>query len=390
MKMIMKNPKRNLLILFLLLIIFVIGSLIIGLSLNRPTSNSEKIDSKPQPALIVDDIDPKNSNDTPIEDTTVQPSNDDQIICADSVVVSEVFSLASSAKVYSIASDAKAHLSPALTYQPGQYYVFKCFDGMANITRSPGVPGGWIDPADPYKNATIVASPVPTPNDDNLINIMDLDNSTVNWSHEYPAAFIRDFNGWWNISPASLYLTFDCGYDYNNLVATILDTLKSKGVQAVFFVTGDFMEDRPDLVLRIVNEGHIVGNHSYEHLNQPQNLAVSTDLVTADIRAWEEKYRSIVGSNPAVLYFRPPAGAISRRSLALMNQLGYKTLMWGVAYKDWDTTAQPTVDEAMVLLRQYTTAGDIILLHGVSATSTSILGQYIDEYIAKGYNFLLP
>lgn len=117
-----------------------------------------------------------------------------------------------------------------------------------------------------------------------------------------------------------------------------MDTLRAKGVKAVFFVTGDFMNDRPDLVRRIVNEGHRVGNHSYAHL----------------------------------------------------NQLGYKTLMWGAAYKDWDTSAQPTRDAAMTLLRQYTTPGDIILLHGVSQTSNDILGQYIDEYRDKGFVFALP
>lgn len=89
-------------------------------------------------------------------------------------------------------------------------------------------------------------------------------------------------------------------------------------------------------------------------------------------------------------YFRPPAGAISRRSMTLMEQLGYKTLMWGVAYKDWDPSAQPTRDLAMTLLRKYTSSGDIILLHGVSQTSSDILAQYIDEYRSKGYTFSLP
>ena len=67
------------------------------------------------------------------------------------------------------------------------------------------------------------------------IDVMSLDNTTVNWSHEYPASFVRDYNGYWNTSPSKLYLTFDCGYDYNNLASTIMDILKSKGIKAVFF-----------------------------------------------------------------------------------------------------------------------------------------------------------
>lgn len=219
---------------------------------------------------------------------------------------------------------------------------------------------------------------------------MSIDNTAVNWSHEYPTAFVRDYNGFWNISANNLYLTFDCGYDYNGLAGSIMDTLKAKDVKAVFFVTGDFMKDRPDLVQRMANEGHKVGNHSYAHLNQPQNLDVSTNTVITDIRAWESAYRAITGANAPVAYFRPPAGAVSKRSMALMNQLGYKTLMWGAAYKDWDPSAQPTQQAAMTLLRHYTTSGDIILLHGVSQTSSDVLGGYIDEYRSKGFAFSLP
>lgn len=246
-------------------------------------------------------------------------------------------------------------------------------------------------PSTPYTTAPSTPSqPNNPPATPTPVNVMAIDNTVVNWSHEYPAAFVRDYNGWWNISAGKLYLTFDCGYDYNNLAATILDTLHSKGVKAVFFVTGQFMNQRPDLVLRMVNEGHIVGNHSYAHLNQPENLVTNTNTVVADIRAWESTYRSITGANPPVLYFRPPSGVISRRSMALMQQLGYKTLLWGAAYKDWDTGAQPTPGTAMALLRQYTSPGDIVLLHGISQTSSNILGQYIDEYRAKGYTFSLP
>lgn len=308
-------------------------------------------------------------------------------VCEGNVIASDEMTLLLPVYVYITAMDAKNKSNPALTYHPGRYYIFKCYEGMVNITHTQGLPGGWIDPKNPYQTPAVTPVPAPAPS---VPSVMTIDNATVNWSHEYPSAYVKNYNGLWNLSPSNLYLTFDCGYDYNSLVATIMDTLSAKGVKAVFFVTGDYMNARPDLVLRMVREGHVVGNHSYVHLNQPESLAVSTDTVIADIRAWGEKYVSITGSNPSALYFRPPGGAVSLRSMALMDQLGYTTVLWGAAYRDWDTTAQPTQDAAMTLLRQYTTPGDIVLLHGVSQTSADILGQYIDEYRGKGFTFALP
>lgn len=331
---------------------------------------------------------PSVNNDTPPANTL--PATHDT--CDGNTITGESFTLALPAYVYGTAFDASNKTNPALKYESGEYIIYKCFNGIANITRTLGVPGGWIDPKNPYQAPVEPVSPpyAPPVNPPPAMNVMSIDNTTVNWSHEYPSAFVNDYNGFWNITPGNLYLTFDCGYDYNNLAASILDTLQARGVKAVFFVTGQFMNERPDLVRRMVSEGHVVGNHSYAHLNQPENLISSTDTVVADIRAWEQKYRDITGSNPAAAYFRPPGGAVSRRSMALMDQLGYKTLLWGAAYKDWDTAAQPSQADAMTLLRRYTTNGDIVLLHGVSQTSSDILGEYVDEYRGKGYVFSLP
>lgn len=294
------------------------------------------------------------------------------------------------ASIFNSALDARAKTNPVKTYQPGVYTVYKCYGGMANITQTAGSPGGWIDP----DNLSVIPSdlqPISTTTPDaSAIDVMSLNNDRIGWSYAYPSQFITKYNGYWNYGDNNLYLTFDCGYDYNNLVSTILDVLKTKNVKAVFFVTGAFMDSRPDLVKRIVNEGHIVGNHSLNHLNQPNNLNTSTMVVTEDIRAWEKKHVEIVGTAPSKYFFRPPEGVISERSMALMNQLGYKSLLWGAAYKDWDTANQPTQEEAMAALRKYTSAGDIVLLHGVSQTSTDILSMYIDEYRAIGYGYKLP
>jgi peptidoglycan-N-acetylmuramic acid deacetylase len=244
---------------------------------------------------------------------------------------------------------------------------------------------------DSMETSTSSASSVSSSNpvSPNMNYVMSLSNFAISWSHQYPSSFICEHNGYWNVPSNNLFLTFDCGYDYKNLASTIMDVLKAKNVKAVFFVTGDFMKSRPDLVLRMLAEGHIVGNHSYAHLNQPQNLNISTTIVVNDIKAWENTYVNIVGSKPSILYFRPPEGAVSERSLELMNELGYKTLMWGCAYEDYDTSAQPSASSAMNSLRKYTTPGDVILLHGISQTSTDVLGQYIDEYRSRGFEFKL-
>lgn len=395
MKAMLHGQTKKILLALVIVIIGLAGLfLLVGKTTPQQKDDSP---SKAAPTTVNDDKSsgpnsqnqPNNDLPKPGDDTkkpTITPPAD-STVCNASLIVGGKFTLSSPANVYVTALDAKNKANPTATYPSGEYYVYKCYDNMANITRTQGVPGGWINPSNPYQEP---AAPGEAPNNNPAVDVMGIDNTVVNWSHEYPTAFVKEYDGLWNVSPSALYLTFDCGYDYNNLAFSIMDTLKAKGVRAVFFVTGDFMNDRPDLVKRMVNEGHVVGNHSYEHLNQPQNLVSSTDVVVADIRTWEDKYRSIVGANPSTLYFRPPAGAISRRSMALMDQLGYKTLMWGAAYKDWDTTAQPTNEAAMILLRQYTTAGDIVLLHGISQTSNDILSQYIDEYRNKGFTFLLP
>lgn len=378
--------------------ISTITVLIAKQSENQPTNPPFTNDKQNPDETIIDDV---NDNDKPAEDGVLiipdesekKPENNIppiSAICDGELIVAKSFILKTPALVYGTALDAKSKINPANTYETGEYSIFRCYGGMINITRTSGHPGGWIDPTNPYYQTPSAHTEVVAPDKPATVNVMSLDNTTVNWSHEYPANFVKDYNGYWNISPSKLYLTFDCGYDYNNLASTIMDILRTKGIKAVFFVTGDYMEYRPDLIKRMVTEGHMVGNHSYEHLNQPQNLSASADVVVADIRAWETKYQSITGSSPSIKYFRPPAGAISKRSMALMQQLGYKTLMWGAAYKDWDTASQPSKESALEFLQRYTSAGDIILLHGISQTSTDILGQYIDEYRSKDFEFILP
>ena len=138
-----------------------------------------------------------------------------------------------------------------------------------------------------------------------------------------------------NQSEKVLYLTFDEGYE-NGFTGQILDTLKEKGVPAAFFITGPYLEKNGDLIQRMVDEGHIVGNHSVNHPNMPSRgtkAAMQEEILNLDRRFFE-----LYGQH--MTYFRPPEGAYSERSLAATNDLGYKTVLWSFAYKDWETDNQ--------------------------------------------------
>lgn len=391
MKKKIKTSQKRILYISLLILLAVIIMTIFVINNNKRLFETKKADSPQSIQDKIDDAQKKDNfiiNDSPAKDESAPKTDEPVVICATDTTNDQTFNLSGDALVYGTAADSKSKTNPAGTYHAGSYFIFKCYNGMANITKTNGSPGGWIDPQSPYADSVSNSTQPPTPSTVS-VDVMSLSNTVVNWSHEYPSTFVSKYAGYWNIPGNNLYLTFDCGYDYNNLASTIMDTLKSKNIKAVFFVAGDFMNDRPDLIQRMIVEGHIVGNHSYSHLNQPQNLGTSVDVITSDLQEWENKYFSIAGAKPSASYFRPPAGAVSERSMGLMSQLGYKTVMWGTAYNDWNTAAQPSNETAIELLRKYTTPGDIVLLHGISQTSTNILGQYIDEYISKGYSFKL-
>ena len=179
-----------------------------------------------------------------------------------------------------------------------------------------------------------------------------------------------------------LYLTFDEGYE-NGYTGAILDTLKEKGVPATFFITGPYLEKNDDLISRMVAEGHIVGNHTVNHPNMPSKgtkEAMQEEILNLDRRFFE-----LYGRHMS--YFRPPEGAYSERSLAATNDLGYKTVLWSFAYKDWETDNQKGADYAFESVVPYLHNGCVILLHAVSKDNTEALGRIIDAARAEGYVF---
>lgn len=179
-------------------------------------------------------------------------------------------------------------------------------------------------------------------------------------------------------------LTFDQGYE-NGYTEVILDTLKEKNVKAVFFLTGDYAKRNKELVKRMIDEGHIIGNHGMEHKSLP---TLTADETKKEIMSLHDYVKEEYGYD--MTYFRPPCGEYSEKALAFCQKLGYKTLLWSFAYCDWDVNNQPEITASLDKVTGAAHNGAIYLLHSVSATNAEILPQVIDKIRQQGYEFTLP
>lgn len=194
---------------------------------------------------------------------------------------------------------------------------------------------------------------------------------------QYDAAYIGD------TSQKVLYLTFDAGYE-NGSTEKILDTLKKHQVSAAFFLVGNYIEKNADLVRRMTNEGHIVGNHTMHHydmskLSQP-------DAFRKELEDLEALYQQTTGQ-PMPKYYRPPQGIYSEDNLAMAQQMGYKTVFWSLAYMDWLNDKQPSREEAFRKLLPRTHPGAVVLLHSTSQTNGQILDELLTKWKEEGYRF---
>lgn len=204
---------------------------------------------------------------------------------------------------------------------------------------------------------------------------------------EKTANLLNKYNGIWQAKTDEkvLYLTFDEGYEYNNNTAKILDTLKAKGVKAAFFVTGAYVKSNLDLVNRMANEGHLVCNHSVNHLNQVEAIKNPKKLED-DIAGLQTLYKEKTGNNLAS-FLRPPEGVYSERTLKFINDMGYRPVFWSFAYKDWLRDNQPDKKFAIEKITGQFHPGSVLLLHAVSDTNAEILGEIIDKAVNMGYRF---
>ncbi|GAB3042594.1 delta-lactam-biosynthetic de-N-acetylase [Virgibacillus ainsalahensis] len=190
-------------------------------------------------------------------------------------------------------------------------------------------------------------------------------------------AYYADLSGEKNI-----YLTFDNGYE-EGYTEGILDVLKKEEVPATFFVTGHYVDSEPDLIARMVDEGHIIGNHSYHH---PDFSTVSKETMQQELETLEEAVAD-VSDQKELKYLRPPRGMFNEQTLEWSNELGYIHVFWSLAFIDWETNKQKGWEYAFDQIMNQIHPGAIVLLHTVSSDNAKALEHLISELKDQGYNF---
>jgi len=179
----------------------------------------------------------------------------------------------------------------------------------------------------------------------------------------------------------TIYLTFDEGYEAG-FTSKILEILKENEVKATFFITAHYLNTNEELVKQMIEEGHIVGNHTVNHKSMPSLTEEEMKSEVMDLHtAIYQKF------GYEMKYIRPPKGEFSERSLKYTNNLGYKTVMWSFAYEDWDENNQPNEEKAKEKILENLHNGEIMLLHGNSKTNTDILDEVIKKSKEMGYSF---
>lgn len=186
-----------------------------------------------------------------------------------------------------------------------------------------------------------------------------------------------------DVSQPVIYLTFDAGFENGN-TAAILDALKKHNAPATFFLVGNYLETAPDLVRRMVAEGHTVGNHTLSH---PDMSQISDPAAfQKELEGVEELYQEITGQEMSKLY-RPPQGKFSIENLKQAQALGYTTCFWSLAYVDWYSDNQPTKEQAFDKLLPRIHNGAIVLLHSTSETNAQIMDELLTKWEQAGYRF---
>lgn len=180
----------------------------------------------------------------------------------------------------------------------------------------------------------------------------------------------------------NIYLTFDNGYE-NGFTPKILDVLKEKKVPATFFITGQFVKEHPELVKRMADEGHIIGNHTWHH---PKLTDVDDTRFAAELSKLKEEVGKITGQKE-MKYIRPPEGVFSEKTLAAAKGLGYTHVFWSLAFMDWDVHNQHGSQYAYDNVMSKIHPGAVVLLHTISSDNAGALASIIDDLREKGYEF---
>ncbi|MBE0416566.1 MAG: polysaccharide deacetylase family protein [Coriobacteriia bacterium] len=254
------------------------------------------------------------------------------------------------------------------------------------------------EPMPPREPADVPPTGPEAPEPGDLAACATLDNTTRGWYFQPTgagsvptipsdvAAIVQRHGALWRVptSERVIYLTFDQGYEAG-FTARILDTLRDKDVRATFFLTGSYLRDEPGLARRMAADGHLCGNHTQTHPSLP-TLAGDAAVYAEEYRAVERAYHEVTGRTLA-RFERPPRGEYSERTLCMTRTLGYTSVMWSFAHRDWLLDDQPPVDVTYQRIIDGAHPGAIMLLHSVSKSNTNALPRAIDELRRQGYRF---
>ncbi|WP_432627566.1 delta-lactam-biosynthetic de-N-acetylase [Brotaphodocola sp.] len=202
-------------------------------------------------------------------------------------------------------------------------------------------------------------------------------NATAEYLGQFDAHYVGD------TKENKIYLTFDAGYENGNTPA-ILDALKKHHAPATFFVVGNYIQTSPDLVKRMIAEGHTVGNHTFHH---PDMSKIATKKsFSEELESLEKLFEETTGQK-MTRFYRPPQGKYSESNLQMAKELGYHTFFWSLAYVDWYEDRQPTHEDAFKKLLGRIHPGAIVLLHSTSRTNAEILDELLTKWEEMGYSF---
>ena len=179
-----------------------------------------------------------------------------------------------------------------------------------------------------------------------------------------------------------IYLTFDNGYE-NGFTESILDTLKAENVPATFFLTGHYLTSATPLVKRMIEDGHIIGNHSYGH---PNMAKLSDEQILKEWELFDNKLKELTKVG-RTYYARPPEGIYNERVLKVGIENNYRHIFWSIAFKDWDRNSTQPASYAYDALMKQLHPGAIILMHTVARHNAEALPQFIKDAKEKGYTF---
>ena len=223
---------------------------------------------------------------------------------------------------------------------------------------------------------------------------MGYDNTKIGWGlkkvensqPEVPESWkemLKRYDGYYlgNTNEKVMYLTFDEGYE-NGYTAKILDVLKKTNTPAAFFVTGPYIKNEPELIKRMVEEGHVVGNHTVNHPSMPD---LNEEEITSELVGLNDSFKELTGQD--MKFMRPPKGEFSEKTLAAIQKNGYKSVFWSIAYADWNTNNQKGVNYAVEQVTKQFHNGAVILLHAVSEDNANGLEQIINIAKEQGYTF---